>query len=280
MKNYFAFTRLQRTGVVVWVVLILFGIVLLNVNFKKNHSNPFDVSESDMKYVQLNAQKKNFERTNYSSNKYKNRSTNLSYFNPNKIDKEAWKNLGFSDKQADVILNYKKDKGPFKKKEDLKKIFVISKEKYAELEPFIILDSLVVVNEHKTKIELNSADATELETIRGIGPGFSGRIIKYRASLGGFVSITQLHEVYNMTEELYQSIIERVEIDLNSVVKIDINSATKEEIDRHPYITWPMTAEILKKRDQEKISSLDFLIQKGIMTESERQKVELYIRYE
>ena len=52
---------------------------------------------------------------------------------------EGWKNLGFSEKQAQVILNYKERnlRGSFKNLEDIQKCFVISADKFLELKPWI-----------------------------------------------------------------------------------------------------------------------------------------------
>jgi len=280
VKNYFAFTRSQQIGVVAWTIIILVLIVLLNVNFQKNHPNPFEVSESDMSYVQLNAQK---ETENYSyehQSGWQKEDLALFDFDPNLISISEWQDLGFSEKQAKVIIDYKTNRGPFKSKEDLKKVFVISEQKYRELEPHILLPNTSAEIKNEIQIELNTATQESLETLPLIGPGFAKNIIKLRNSLGGFTSVTQLHEVYNMNEEIYQILVQSTTLDLSSIKTININADSKETIDKHPYITWEMTAEILKKRDQEKINDLNFLVEKNLLSDSELKRLQPYIRYE
>src|SRR5690606_24109464 len=62
-------------------------------------------------------------------------------FDPNKTDLAGWKSLGFSERQAQVIINYRdrKLRGSFKSLEDIQSCFVISPEKFEELKPFIVL---------------------------------------------------------------------------------------------------------------------------------------------
>ncbi len=50
------------------------------------------------------------------------------------------------------------------------------------------------------RIEINSADTAMLMRIRGIGPVFSRRIVRYREILGGYHNVAQLREVYGMDE--------------------------------------------------------------------------------
>lgn len=59
-------------------------------------------------------------------------------FNPNKLNHEEWMALGFSDKQAGTILKYKYSLGgDFPDAQTLSKCFVISEEKFKELEPYL-----------------------------------------------------------------------------------------------------------------------------------------------
>lgn len=60
------------------------------------------------------------------------------------------------------------------------------------------------------RVELNSADTTELKRLRGIGSVLSVRIVKYRNKLGGFSSVEDLKNVYGLSDETYQSILPHV----------------------------------------------------------------------
>ena len=62
-------------------------------------------------------------------------------FNPNDLSLEDWIKLGFTEKQATTILNYKRSLGgKFKDAKTLKKAYSISEEKYKEIEPHLIFE--------------------------------------------------------------------------------------------------------------------------------------------
>ncbi len=50
-------------------------------------------------------------------------------------------------------------------------------------------------------LELNSADSADLDSLPGIGPVLSARIIRYRNSIGGFSDFEQLSRVFGMKPE-------------------------------------------------------------------------------
>lgn len=65
-------------------------------------------------------------------------------------------------------------------------------------------------------VELNSADTTELKTVRGIGSVFANRIVKYRKLIGGYHSKDELLEVYGITPERYEGIAPQVWVDADA----------------------------------------------------------------
>lgn len=62
-------------------------------------------------------------------------------------------------------------------------------------------------------IELNGADSASLRRVRGIGPVFAARIIKYRNAIGGFEEKSDLKQVYGVGEEEYANIAPQVWVD-------------------------------------------------------------------
>ena len=97
-------------------------------------------------------------------------------------------------------------------------------------------------------MELNSADSVLLVRLRGIGPTFATRILKYRELIGGFVDISQLLEVYGIDSILFNSLKENIVIDSSFVKKLDINKLTKEELSKHPYLTYNVANSIASYR--------------------------------
>jgi competence protein ComEA len=61
-------------------------------------------------------------------------------FDPNKIGVEEWMRLGFTDKQAQSIENYKAKGGKFYRPQDLMRLYVMDEEHYYRLKPFVKID--------------------------------------------------------------------------------------------------------------------------------------------
>jgi len=190
-------------------------------------------------------------------------------FDPNTCSKEQWMQLGIKQKTAETILKYVSKGGKFKVPEDLKKIWGLSEKQVSSLMPFVKIKSAAtnenINNQHKDFIppvsrkiiELNTADSASLESLPGIGPALSGRIIKYRNKLGGFYNTDQLKEVWGLQDSVFQKIRDRVSLSGN-VEKININTADFSVLKSHPYIGYKLANVIINYRKQHGIfNSLD-----------------------
>ena len=130
-------------------------------------------------------------------------------------------------------------------------------------------------------IDINAADQKELEKIKGIGPTFAKRTIKYRNLLGGYTSKDQFNSIYGITDEALKALSDNVTIDVSAIDKIMINSASKDQIKAHPYLKdWAVVAEIISQRDKKNLNNLDFLVEKDLMSQDELNKVLPYISFE
>ncbi|HBE40540.1 MAG TPA: hypothetical protein DDW27_04930 [Bacteroidales bacterium] len=130
-------------------------------------------------------------------------------------------------------------------------------------------------------INLNKCDSAALESLPGLGPVLSARIIKYRNLLGGFADISQLKEVYGLPEETYDLISARLKADPADVRKININTADFKQLLRLPYFDRYEVASILKYRElQGRILSGEELVGNGILTAEKIEKVKWYLEFE
>lgn len=130
------------------------------------------------------------------------------------------------------------------------------------------------------KIDLNKADTTELKKIPGIGSTFANRIVKYRYSLGGFVNIDQLKEVWGMDENRFSKIVPYITIE-GRVSKIKINTATFQDLNRHPYIASQQAKIILDIRERKgKIESANRLYMLEEFSKADVEKLSPYLDFD
>jgi competence protein ComEA len=244
-KNYMSLTKKEWNGMVVLLVLIALVLAAPYAYQRFHKDNTINVTEFNAAVAQLN---KANPQANQLSDGGKAQNVALFKFNPNTSTAADWQKLGLTAKQAAIIKNYTAKGGRFRKAEDLKKIYGLTKVDYARLAPFII------IAEEKTAdnvvVELNSADSAKLTSVEGIGPGFAKRIIYYRERLGGFVSKEQLKEVYGLDELKYKEVAGQLKVDAGRIRKININTITFDKLRLMPYLDYKQVNAIIEYRKQ------------------------------
>src|SRR5690606_27345425 len=191
IKAHFNVSRRELRGMVV-VFLLFILIYSLPYIYERFIYSPLEFSITEIKphmdsIISFKSPVNDNEDINL-------REIKLFRFNPNGLSIDDWIKLGLTAKQAASIKKYEAKGGKFYKNEDLKKMFVISAKQYVILEPYIDIPSKSTKNftEIKSKevvmediqIDINSADSINVQLIKGIGPVFASRIIRYRDRLG------------------------------------------------------------------------------------------------
>ena len=181
-------------------------------------------------------------------------------FDPNNLSEEKWEELGLNSGQIRAIYNYESKGGRFRKKEDLKKMYVISEKDYQRLEPYIkIKETAADTSKYSSQkftaasihLDINTADTIELLSVNGIGPARARGVFKYRQLLGGYYSVKQLREVYGIDSASYKEIASQVYIkDTAAITKININTASADQMGKHPYIRKKLAEIIVRYRVQ------------------------------
>lgn len=225
---------------------------------------------------------------NYEKKEYK-REIELFEFNPNTANDEDLKKLGLTDKEITTLNKYRNKGGKFYKKEDFKKMYFISDELYSTYEPYIIIENKnEKQNEYKTYtpkeipiVDINTADTALLKQLPGIGPAYSSRIVKYRNSLGGFIKIEQISEVYGIKPETYNKIEQYLTISSVKIKKININFAEYKDLVKHPYIDSKTANEILNyKKKNGFYTSVEQLSSQNVINQATYDKLKDYLTVE
>lgn len=212
-------------------------------------------------------------------------------FDPNKLTYEGYVELGFSPRQAEVIISYRESMNGFETADDFASCFVVSEGDMERLSPYIkfetTADSTVAglpKSPFVAPIEINSADSTQLRRISGVGEVLVGRIIEYRERLGGFAQKEQLSEVEGMVEANYLRICKQIWVDSCDIKKNDINFASHKELveglGNHPYVSAKVLRKLLKQRQlRGGWSKLGELVNQNIMTQEEAERLAPYLLF-
>jgi DNA uptake protein ComE-like DNA-binding protein len=210
----------------------------------------------------------------------------LADFDPNALDTEGFVDMGFSEAQARVIIKYRTSMGGFKSADDFARCYVVSEEMNALLAPYIkiVAPEEVAAPAISFPIEINRADSATLRAVSGIGEVLVGRIMEYRARLGGFARIEQLSEIQGMVEANYERIVQQISVDSCVIKKIDINFATHktvaEQLGKHPYMTPKVLRKILKQRQLKGgWSTIGDMVDENILTREQAERLAPYFLF-
>lgn len=199
-------------------------------------------------------------------------------FNPNTLTEEEWLQMGLTDRQVRNIMNYKAKGGKFYSKNDLGKLYTISEEEFAQLEPFIVLPEVArgksaksssqggvstpstgsgtaattASTEKKTIpiVDLNTVDSTTLVELPQVGPYTAVRIIEFREKLGGFVDKEQLRDVKGMDDARFAAIQPYINLGAVEIRKVDVNRADFKTLVHHPYLSYEQVKRIVNQREK------------------------------
>lgn len=267
IKDYFAFTRGEKRGAVVLLLLITILIAAQFFTDIFSTKTQTDFTEFEDK---INAFENQLKEKNKSSQE--NLQIELFEFNPNSISNIEWKKLGFKDWQIKTINNYKAKGGNWKTKNDVSKIYGLDSNHFKQLKPYILLP-----DKFEYKSFENSAEKDLPITLFEFNPntitksqweklGFKDwqikTIFKYKSKGGSWKTKSDLAKIYGLSDEHYQKLepyillpIEKEKTIKNSLKdytkKVDINSADAKELTNLKGIySEKYAAIIIKHRDK------------------------------
>jgi DNA uptake protein ComE-like DNA-binding protein len=125
-----------------------------------------------------------------------------------------------------------------------------------------------VENPEPLSLDINTLDSASFERLPVFGPVLSGRTVKYRKLLGGFVNVIQLQEVYGIDEESFNKVSGWFKIDPKYVVKICVDTASWSQMRKHPYLGVVGARMIERYRRHHEINNIDDLRAMPLMNDS------------
>ena len=296
IAKYFTLNRRERNGMMILASLIF--ILLLAKYFVVYHYNPSTekvaVVELDEVAAKLAMQNMPEAGENNNMPGFPAKKDSMFYFDPNKITLEQAVSLGFSNRSAHTFVNYRSKGGKFYKAEDLKKLYGMTDFLYTKLKPYVLIEKATHFNkqefenttrakrswqEEKISLEINSADSLQWLKLKGIGPGYTHRILKYKSLLGGYTNIEQLKEVYYFSDSLFNLIKDNLTVNPTLIQKLKVNSVDFKTMVHHPYIKYEGTKCIFALKRNKKIKAED-LVNSSCFSREMLQKILPYLDFE
>lgn len=270
--------------VLVVLIVLIWCIPYLYSNFSKPDEE--EMMEIQMEFLEFEKELEKHEKSVKTSTSFQK-----FYFDPNTISQDSLELLGFPTWLAKRLEKFRSSGGKFFKKSDLKKIYGLDDGQYSELEPWIQITNRESDHKETDRVEfertpavidVNLADSIDLLDLKGIGPVYASRIVRYRKLLGGFVSLEQLREVYGISDSLFNELKPNVTLTLDDFRKININSIELDELKKHPYFrNYNLCRGILEYRKQHGgFSSVEDLEKIHLVTPELMDKISPYLSFE
>lgn len=230
-------------------------------------------------------------------------------FDPNTAGAETLVYLGFTERQAATLINYRRAGARFRKSSDIYRVYGLDSVFAARLVPWIEIAPEVALGASERKvpqevsevyaegnasadgrsgtpepaktvavIDLNGCSAADLEQLPGIGEVLSARIIKYRDLLGGFVSVSQLSEVYGLDSSAVQKITGRLKVSTAGIRSFRLDTCTWGQMARHPYLGPEAARAIMKYRSLMGVGfEVDDLVLQKVLSSEQAARITPYV---
>lgn len=286
IKELFTFTKKERNGLLV-LLFLLFAVIgfRVYVNLQSSHLSTLDTTQFAQRVDSFKALLKAKEDPEYISRldrfiieRYD--SLDLFNFDPNTVSADELSALGFTDKQAQTILNFRAKGGKFYDKNDFRRMYGIRTRQYLILEPYIDLPeknkpfSGNYSNNNFNRFDKSSEtesrkpdslfsfdpNTADIETLEALGLTYrqAKAVANFRKSGGEFNTKSDLKKIYTIGPKEYAWLKDYIDLPDEKIQKnesksselIDINSATAEELSQAENNFWKFNAAgIVKYRD-------------------------------
>jgi len=304
--EYLSFTRKERRGIIVILVLILVFVMLpffypFFIHHKTYDHSAFEKEIASLTIKQADSSNADDNENNYrhyypsQQRNYSDRMVKgeLFYFDPNTLSADGWKKLGLRDKTIATIQNYISKGGKFRRPEDIAKIWGLHEDEVQRLLPYVSIAEQTSSTYEKKNFEnkpyekkenkivafdINTADTSAFIALPGIGSKLANRIISFREKLGGFYKVEQVAETFALADSVFQKIKGSLKLNDPKVKQININTASVDEMKVHPYIRYALANAIVQYRSQHgKFSAISEIKKIMIITDEIYNKLAPYL---
>lgn len=256
-SEYFIFSREQRKG-----IFVLFGIIIVLqlLYFFGNFNALAKEFPEKQKWLALQSQIDSMKMEE------KKELPKIYLFNPNFITDYKGYKLGMSVPEIDRLLAFRKGNKYVNSSKEFQNVTQVSDSLLNAIAPFFKFPDWVnnkkqfkVYGKYSNKafakkekivfIDINQATQKDLISIYGVGEAISLRILKIKESLGGFVSMEQMNDIWGLSPEVIENLSTHFKVTaMPNLKKIDINNASLKELSQFSYFRYPLAKEIVTYR--------------------------------
>jgi len=262
IQDYFTFSRNERKGVTILLVIIFLLAVANKVIFYFETPAKIDTDLLDTARNEQNLFK------NPGNNPAKG--NKLFSFNPNTIDQDALDSLSIPEGIKRNMLKFREKGGKFYSETDFRKIYGVTDSIYDQLKPFLRFENKTVklASTNPTLVKISSElflfdpnTATDEDYTRlGIKEKQIQTIRKYQSKGGNFRSKADFFKIYGISELQKNTLADYITMEEKGNIEheknvgtsknqIEINSADSIELMKLPGIGDKLSKRIVKYRD-------------------------------
>ena len=289
LSTYFIFSKSQRKGLLVLSVCIIFLQTLyFFVDFSWSTKENSEKEKWLSVQTEIDSLKENTQQMG----------SKLYPFNPNFISDYKGYKLGMTVKEIDRLFAFRKQNKFVTSAEEFQKVTRVSDSLLRVIAPYfkfpdwvnrktkwktnINSNYTVFVKKEKTvETDINTATMEDLIKVYGVGEVIAQRILTYKESLGSFVTMDQLHEVWGLSPEVLANLNKQFKVISSSgIKKVDINNASIKELAQFPYFKYTLAKQIVIYRSMNgAINSIDDLIRIKNFPVDKAKIISLYLDF-
>lgn len=278
-KSLFLFNRKQQRGIFVLIILLatvtgLYAYALTRPQQELviKDTSAYQSQVDSLKIV--TAQKNN----------------KINPFNPNFIKDYRGYVLGLSEDELDRLHRFRESGKFINSKKQFQQVTQVSDQWLDSISPYFKFPEWVANPKKKTTFtpfkkreivvkDINTASQEELKAVYGIGPALSGRIIKEREFLKGFIDFKQVSGVYGITDSTMVQLRKHFYLTKPmSFKKVALNTASRDELLSIPYFNDYLVEQLIKQRTlRDSFKSWDKVVLTSRFPEEKLELIQLYL---
>jgi len=252
LNSHFIFTRTQRTGI--FLLFSTIAIVQFSYLFYARHATGNEIVV-DEQWLAVQHEIDSIKGAKQLTK------PQIYPFNPNFITDFKGYKLGMSVAEIDRLLAFRKQNKYVNSAAEFQAVTKVSDSLLAVMAPFFKFPEWTQNRKSKSVnfkqpaaapiaiIDINSATQEDLIKVYGIGPAISQRILNFKQSLGGFVSMEQMNDVWGLSPEVIEKLNQGFKITSPpDLKKIPINEASVKELSAFPYFRYALAKQIVTYR--------------------------------